>query len=75
MILTLHSLDNTVQIDITADQFTRLRDPKISREEINSMALDCGINLTLLIEYVEDLKKTAQEVIELDGSCDYSDHL
>jgi len=75
MILTLHTIDQTFHINITADQFTRLRDPKVSMEEIQTIASDCNVTLTVLVEYVEDLKKTAQELIELDGSCDYSDHL
>lgn len=75
MILTLSSTEQTVYINITADQFTRLRDPKISKKEIDSIASDCGVDSMLLAEYTEDLKKSAKEMIEIDGSCDYSDHL
>lgn len=75
MILTLSSTEQTVHINITADQFTRLRDPKISKEEIDSIASDCGVDSMLLAEYTADLKKSAKEMIEIDGSCDYSDHL
>jgi hypothetical protein len=75
MILTLQSPSSTVHIDITADQFKRLRDPSISSDEISVIATACGCDSALLIEYTEDLKKSVREVIDIDGSCDYSDHL
>jgi hypothetical protein len=75
MILTIHTLDQTYHIHITADQFTQLRNPNISIEEVQTIATNCDIALDILIEYVNDLKKAAQEQFELDGSCDYSDHL
>lgn len=75
MILTLHSVDQTYHIGITADQFAQLRDPRVTKEDIQAIASDCDISLSVLTDYVEDLRKTAQELIELDGSCDYSDHL
>jgi len=75
MILTLRSLADTVRIDITADQFKRLRDPQITNDEISDIAALCGCDAALLKEYVDDLKRAMKETIELDGSCDYSDHL
>jgi len=75
MILTLSSLENSVHIDISFDQFKRLRDPSIDADEIGKIAILCGCNVGLLIEYVEDLKKSIREIIEMDGSCEYSDHL
>ncbi len=75
MILTLQSLKGTIHIDITADQFKCLRDPTISSAEIEDIASVCGCKSDLLKEYVEDLKKSIREMIEIDGSCDYSDHL
>ncbi|MCK9374287.1 MAG: hypothetical protein M0P91_13985 [Sulfuricurvum sp.] len=75
MILTLHTTDKIVRIDITADQFSRLRDPSITVEEIAAIATQCGVDPAVLIDYTADLKKTAQEMMEIDGSCDYSDHL
>jgi len=75
MILTLKSPNGTVHIDISADQFKRLRDPSIDADEISEIAILCGCNVGLLIEYVEDLKKSIREIIEMDGSCEYSDHL
>ncbi|MDP3300440.1 MAG: hypothetical protein Q8S36_00555 [Sulfuricurvum sp.] len=75
MKLTLYSLEKTVCINIQTDQFALLRDPNIRPEQIDMIAKECGISSTLLLEYSEDLKETAQELIELDGSCDYSDHL
>ncbi|MDD2368908.1 MAG: hypothetical protein PHQ90_06360 [Sulfuricurvum sp.] len=75
MILTLRSLADTVHIDITADQFKRLRDPQITNDEISDIAALCGCDAALLKEYVDDLKRAMKETIELDGSCDYSDHL
>lgn len=75
MILTLHSADKIVHIDITADQFARLRDPDIRSEEIATIASACNVDSAILAEYAADLKKTVQETDEMDGSCDYSDHL
>lgn len=75
MILTLHSIDQTFHINITADQFKQLRNPEITIEELEKIASECKVSLAVLVGYVEDLKKTAQEMIEIDGSCDYSDHL
>lgn len=75
MKLTLCSLGETVCIDIHTDQFALLRNPDISAEQIDIIAKECGVSSTLLLEYTEDLKKTAKEMIEIDGSCDYSDHL
>ena len=75
MILTLKSLQESVHIDISVDQFKRLRDPTICADEIGEIATGCGCNSDLLKEYVEDLKKSIREMIEIDGSCDYSDHL
>jgi len=75
MILTLKSPSGTVHIDISADVFKRLRDPSIPADEIGEIAASCGCDVGLLIEYVEDLKKSIRDMIEIDGSCDYSDHL
>lgn len=75
MILTLRSLNESVHIDITADQFKRLRDTSIATSEIYAIASECGCNAKVLEEYVKDLKKTNKEIFEIDGSCDYSDHL
>lgn len=75
MTLTLHTIDKTFHINITADQFARLRSPDISSDEIMAIASECEVDSILLAEYVADLKKSAKEMIEIDGSCDYSDHL
>lgn len=75
MILTLCSATETVHIEISADQFMQLRTPDVSSEVIEKIASACGVSRDLLSKYVEDLKKEAQEMIEIDGSCDYSDHL
>jgi len=75
MTLTLHSVDKTFHINITADQFTRLRSPDITSDEIIAIASDCKVDSLLLAEYSADLKKSAKEMHEIDGSCDYSDHL
>jgi len=74
MILTLRSLADTVHIDITADQFKRLRDPQITNDEISDIAALCGCEASLLKDYTEDLKRVAQDMIEIDSSCDYTDH-
>lgn len=75
MKLTLCSLSKTVHIEIAADQFRRLRDPHITVEEISSIASACDVDSGLLIDYVQDLGKSARGSIELDGACDYSDHM
>lgn len=75
MILTLRSLNGTLHIDITADQFKRLRDPSIHRDEICEIAKTCSCDSAVLIAYAEDLKRSLKEAMEIDGSCDYSDHL
>lgn len=75
MKLTLCSNQKTVCITLDEDQFKRLRNVDIDSEEILLIAQECGIDSTLLSDYVLDLRKTAHELIELDGSCDYSDHL
>ncbi|MDP2076613.1 MAG: hypothetical protein Q8N01_08055 [Sulfuricurvum sp.] len=75
MKLTLCSDQETVCVTLDEDQFKRLRNPDIDSDEILCIAQECGVNSALLSDYVLDLKKTAQEIIEIDGSCDYSDHL
>lgn len=75
MILTLCSATETVHIEISADQFMQLRTPNVSSEVIEKIASVCGVSRDLLSKYAEDLKKEAQEMIEIDASCDYSDHL
>lgn len=75
MILTLCSATETVHIEISADQFMQLRNPDVSTEEIEEIAATCGVSGALLSAYAEDLKKSVHETIEIDGSCDYSDHL
>ncbi|WP_298694102.1 hypothetical protein [uncultured Sulfuricurvum sp.] len=75
MILTLRSSADTVHIDITVEHFKRLRDPHISEAEISKIATACNCDAALLKEYTDDLKRAMRETIELDGSCDYSDHL
>jgi hypothetical protein len=75
MILTLHSSDKIVHVDITADQFMELRNPTITTSEIEKIASHCGVDSEILIRYAADLQKSAKEMVEIDGSCDYSDHL
>lgn len=75
MKLILCSSSGNLQIEISADQFKRLRQSSITTEEIVEISTQCGCDSAFLIEYVEDLKKSIRETIEIDGSCDYSDHL
>ncbi len=75
MILTLCSATETVHIEISADQFMQLRNPNVTQQEIEEIAVACKVSGELLSKYAEDLKQTAQEIIEIDGSCDYSDHM
>jgi hypothetical protein len=74
MILTLRSLADTVHIDITADQFKRLRDSSATENEIRDIAASYKCNAELLLEYAEDLKRAIKETMEIDSSCDYTDH-
>ena len=74
MILTLSSPTQTLHIEINADQFAKLRHPEVSLEEINTIAAKCRVDPALLVHYAKDVKKLIRETIELDGSCDYSDH-
>ncbi len=75
MILTIASPTETLHIEISTDQFAKLRHPNVAIEEINAIAALCGITPKLLSAYVKDLKKSLQDTLEVDGSCDYSDHL
>jgi hypothetical protein len=75
MILTLHSIDQIFHINIAYNQYTRLRSLDINSDEIIAIASECNIDSILLAEYVADLRKTTKELLEIDGSCDYSDHL
>jgi hypothetical protein len=75
MKLTFCTLAGTIQAEILPEQFKRLRDPSITPQEISEIAAFCGVEKTLLINYVADINLSAKEIIEIDGSCDYSDHL
>jgi hypothetical protein len=75
MKLTFCTLAGTVQVEILPEQFKRLRDPSITPQEIAQIAEFCGIEKLLLLNYVNDIKTTIKDVVEIDGSCDYSDHL
>ena len=75
MILTLCNQKEIRHFDITAEQFFRLRAPDISDEEICFIAEACHIDTNVLVEYISDLKKSTNEIIDIDSSCDYSDHL
>jgi hypothetical protein len=75
MTLTLCLPEQTVHIDITYEQFKRLRDPDISASEIETIAGDAAIDPQFLYNYVEDLKHSVREIIEIDASCDYTDQL
>lgn len=75
MKLTFCTLSGTVHIEITPEQFKRLRDPSVTYQEIIDLARFCGIEPKILLNYVEDIKITTNEMDEIDGSCDYSDQL
>jgi hypothetical protein len=75
MILTLHSNDQVLHINITTNQFMRLRDENISSTEVEQIAKACEINVSVLIDYIQSIKKSSNDTYELDASCDYSDHL
>lgn len=75
MKLSLCSSSENIQIEISTDNFKRLRNPEITSDEIHHIASECGVDAPLLTHYVEDLKRSVREAFEIDGSCDYSDHL
>lgn len=75
MKLILCSSTENIQIEISTDQFKRLREPYISTDKVIAIAAECSCDPALLINYVKDLKKSIREMLEIDGSCDYSDHL
>lgn len=75
MILTLHTKEQTNQISIRTEDFQQLRNPLISEEEIYRIADACHVGPSVLIAYVQSLQKCSNEFEELDGSCDYTDHM
>lgn len=75
MILTLCNLKETLHVEITHEDFKRLRSSDITSDEIDSIAAVSNIDAKILKEYVSDLSKEIKEEFEIDGSCDYTDHL
>ncbi|MDD5052970.1 MAG: hypothetical protein PHO27_09605 [Sulfuricurvum sp.] len=74
MILSLFSLNETVQIEITPEDFKHLRDPKISNDKIAQIAESCSISSEVLLTYINDLRTELRESPEIDSACDYTDH-
>lgn len=74
MTLTLCDHESTLHIEITADQFRRLRSKDIKPDEIVAIASDCQVSPAILIKYIDDLKTASADSIEIDGACDYTDH-
>lgn len=75
MILTLHTKEQTNQISIREEDFQQLRNPQISETEIDRIADACQVSPSILTAYVQSLQKCSNEFEELDGSCDYTDHM
>jgi len=75
MTLTLTSPEVTVHVSLPLDDFKKLRDPNISKDEIDHIATQNGMAPSLLHAYVFDLPRSVAEIFELDGSCEYSDQL
>lgn len=75
MILTLASPEATVQVSLSLDDFKKLRDPEIRRDQIDCIATQNGIASFLLQTYVAELPRPIVETFELEGSCEYSDQL
>lgn len=75
MKLTFCTLSGTIQFEIAPEHFKNLRDPSITQNEIIALANHYSIDSKLLLNYVDDLKMDAKVMEEIDGSCDYSDHL
>jgi hypothetical protein len=75
MKLTFCTLNGTVQFEITPEHFKNLRDPSITHHEIIALANHYGVESKLLLHYVNDLKLDAKVSEEIDGSCEYSDHI
>jgi len=74
MILTLCHLKETLRLEITHENFKRLRSSDITSDEIDSIAAASHIDPQILKDYVSDLSKEIQDEIEIDGSCEYTDH-
>lgn len=75
MKLSFCTLAGTIQVETTPEHFKRLRDPNITAQEITEIAAICGVDSSLFINYSQDIKSSSKEIMEIDGSCDYSDHL
>lgn len=75
MILSLHRADETIRIDMSADDFKALRNGSLGTERIHEVAEQTGIDPSWLIEYAEDIRRSMHESEEGDGACDYTDHL
>lgn len=75
MILTLCNLKETLRVEITHEDFKRLRSSDITSDEIESIAAVSKIDAKILKKYVSDLSKEIKEEFEIDSSCDYTDHL
>ena len=75
MTLTLTSPEATVHVSLPVEDFKKLRDPDIRSDEIDHIATQNDIPLSLLHAYVFDLPRPVVEIFELDGSCEYSDQL
>ena len=75
MKLSFCTLNGTICVEMPPEHFKRLRDPLITPQEVCDIANFCGIEKSLLLNYVKDILITSKEMHEIDGSCDYSDYL
>lgn len=73
MKLTLYSSDGRKQIEITSEQFFMLRNGDCTIHDIALIANKNGVNPQILLKYADDLKRTSDEIFEVDSSCDYTD--
>lgn len=74
MKLSIHTQNECIRIEISPDQFARLRNPHITRDEIETIAAALSVPVSLLLSYVGDLRRDTQSDEEIDSSCDYTDH-
>ncbi len=74
MILTLCNADTTLRITISPEAFALLRSSSITAGEVDAIAAECAVDPLILRRYVADLCREMQENIEMDASCDYTDH-
>lgn len=74
MILTLHSSEGTYRVEISADEFLKLRNNHLEPKRIDAIASSHGMSRNVLLDYARTLTLSGTMFEEPEGSCDYTDH-